>query len=70
MLKWIFGRLGVSLGVLECIGVLRLTGLFPCQENHSITGATVKGKNMLPIGSIFFPLRVVLIRIEYNFKGF
>ena len=32
-------------------------------------GATVKGKNMLPIWSIFFSLRVVPVGIENNSKG-
>ena len=35
----------------------------------SSNGVTIKGKNMLPIGSIFFPLRVALMRIETHFKG-
>ena len=30
--------------------------------------ATIKGKNMLPIGSISFPLRVAYTGIENNFK--
>ena len=32
-------------------------------------GATFKGKNMLPLVSIFFPLIVALMRIDTNFKG-
>ena len=43
--------------------------LFPCCENHVLKGATIKGENMLPIGSIFFPSIVDPIRIENNFKG-
>ena len=31
--------------------------------------ATIKGKNMLPIGSIFFPFKVAPIRIDDDFKG-
>ena len=31
-------------------------------------GATIKGKNKLP-WSIFFALKVALLRIENNFKG-
>ena len=38
-----------------------------CTENHVLKGATIKGKNMLPLGSIFFPLRVAPIKIENNF---
>ena len=33
-----------------------------------LKGATIKGKNMLHIGSIFFPLKVVPMRIENSFK--
>ena len=29
---------------------------------------TIKGKIMLPIGSVFFPLRVAPMRIENNFE--
>ena len=32
-------------------------------------GAIIKGKNMLPIGSIFFPLKVAPMRKENNFEG-
>ena len=39
------------------------------QGNHILKGATIKGKNMLPIGGIFFPLRVAPMRIENNLKG-
>ena len=38
--------------------------MFQRRGNLVLKGATIKGKNMLPIGSIFFPLRVTLIRIE------
>ena len=31
--------------------------------------ATIKGKNMLPIGHIIFSLRVAPLRIETNLKG-
>ena len=31
--------------------------------NQELKRATIKGKNMLPIGSIFFPLRIAPIRI-------
>ena len=43
--------------------------IFQRQGNHVFKGATIEGKNMLPIGSIFFPLRVAPVRIENNFKG-
>ena len=36
--------------------------------NHGFNGATNKGKNMLPMGSIFFPLNISPIRIETNWK--
>ena len=42
--------------------------MFQRRGNHILKGATFKGKNMLPIGSIFFPLRVDPMRIENNFK--
>ena len=42
---------------------------FQGRGNHVLKGATIKGKNMLPIGSISFPLRVAPMRIENNFKG-
>ena len=56
-----------------------LYSLFSRSENHVLKGATIKrkyvshgttikGKNMLPIGSIFFPLRVAPMRIENNLK--
>ena len=57
-----------------------LYNLFSRLENHVLKGvlfkkrmyshgATFKGKNMLPIGSIFFSLRVAAMGIENNFKG-
>ena len=36
--------------------------------NHFLKGATIKGKNMLPIRSIFFPFKVAPMRIENNFN--
>ena len=43
---------------------------FNVEETISQKGATIKGKNMLRIGSIFFPLKVAPMRIENNFKGY
>ena len=34
-----------------------------------LQGVTFKGKNMLPTGSIYFPLRVAPLRVENSFKG-
>ena len=31
-------------------------------------GAIIKGKNLLPTGSIFFPLKLAPMHIENNFK--
>ena len=42
--------------------------MFQRRGNVILKGTTIKGKNMLP-GSIFFPLKVALMRIENNFKG-
>ena len=42
--------------------------MFQCTGSVS-KGATVKQKNMLPIGSIFFSLKVAAIRKEKKFKG-
>ena len=42
--------------------------MFQRSENDVLKGATIKGKNMLPIGSIFFPLKVATRRIENIFK--
>ena len=43
--------------------------MFQCRGNHVLKGATIKVKNMLPTGSIFFPLKVAPMRIDDNFKG-
>ena len=43
--------------------------MFQRRENHALKGATINGKNMLPIRSIFFPLKVTPIRIDNNFIG-
>ena len=43
--------------------------MFQRRGNHHLKGATIKGKNMLPIGSRFFPLKVAPMRIDTNFKG-
>ena len=43
--------------------------MFQGGGNHILKGATIKGNNMLPIGSKFFPLKVAHIRIDNNFKG-
>ena len=37
--------------------------------NHVLKGPASKGKKKLPIGKIFFPLRVTPMRIENNSKG-
>ena len=42
--------------------------MFQRKGKHILKGATIKGKNMFPIGSIFFPLKVAPMRIENNFK--
>ena len=34
----------------------------------ALKSATIKGKNMPPIGSIFFPLKVSPMRIKNNFR--
>ena len=44
--------------MVEYVSILRI---------HDLKGATIKGKNMLPIWSIFFPLEVAPMRIENNF---
>ena len=41
--------------------------MFQRRENHVLKGATVKGKNMLPIGSILYPLKVAPMRVEAIF---
>ena len=43
--------------------------MFQRRRNYILKGATFKGKNMLPIGSIFFPLIVSPMRIENVFSG-
>ena len=40
-----------------------------CLGIHVLKGATIKGKNMLPLGRIFFHLKVAPMRKENNFKG-
>ena len=40
------------------ICIVKPQSTFHCRGNHVLKGVTIKGKNMLPIGSIFFPLRV------------
>ena len=42
--------------------------MFQHRENHILKESTIKGKNILPIGSISFPLKVDPIRIDNNFK--
>ena len=41
--------------------------MFQQRGKYVLKGATIKGKDMLSIGSIFLPLKVVPIRIENNF---
>ena len=41
--------------------------MFQRRGNHLLKGNTIKGKNMLPIGSILFPLKVAPMRIDNNF---
>ena len=43
--------------------------MFQFRGNHVLKGATIKGKNLLPVGSIFFPLKVAPTQIGNNFKG-
>ena len=38
-------------------------------EEPSLKRATIKGKNMLHLGSIFFPFRVAPMRIDFFLKG-
>ena len=38
--------------------------MFQCRGNHILKGATIIGTNMLPMGSIFFPLKVGPMRID------
>ena len=39
--------------------------MFQHRGNNVLKGATVKGKNMLPIGSIFSPLKVAPKRAQW-----
>ena len=43
--------------------------MFQHRGNHILKGATSKGKNMLPKGSIFFPLKVAPVRTEKTLNG-
>ena len=43
--------------------------MFQRRGNKVIKTAIFKGKYMLPMVSIFFPLRVATARIENNIKG-
>ena len=43
--------------------------MFQHRINLVLKGATIKGKNMLPIGSIFFSLIVDHMRTENTCKG-
>ena len=43
--------------------------MFQHGGSHNLKDTTIKGKNMLLIGSIFFPLKVVPVRIDNNFEG-
>ena len=38
--------------------------LFQHSENHVLKGATIKGKNVLPTGSTFFPLKEAPLRVD------
>ena len=38
--------------------------------NPVLKGATIKEKNMLPMGSIFFSLKIDPMMIDNNFKGY
>ena len=40
------------------------------RRTDALKWATIKGKNMLPIGSIFFSLKVAPMRINNNFKEY
>ena len=42
--------------------------MFQHRGNHVLKVATIKGKNMLPIGSIFFPLKVAPMEHILSFK--
>ena len=43
--------------------------MFQRRGDHVLKGAYIKGKNMFPIGSIFFPLKIAHMKIENNFTG-
>ena len=43
--------------------------MLQCKGNQVLKGATIKGKNMLSMGSIFFQIRVAPMRIENNFSN-
>ena len=38
--------------------------MFQRRGNHILKEATIEGKNMFPIGNIFFPLKVARMRID------
>ena len=42
--------------------------MFQRRINNVLKAATIKRKDILPIGSIFFLLKVAPMRIESNFK--
>ena len=41
--------------------------MFQRRGKHVLKGASIQEKNMLSLGSIFFPLKVAKMRIENNF---
>ena len=43
--------------------------MFQRRGNHILKGPTVKGKNMLPLASIFLALTVAPMRLDNNSKG-
>ena len=43
--------------------------MFKHRGNYILKGATIKGNNKIPIGSIFLLLKVAPMRIDNNFKG-
>ena len=56
-----------SVGICIVKNKFERYSMFQSRESQVLKGATIKGKNMLPIGSIFFPLKVAPLRIENNF---
>ena len=46
-----------------------LWSFFQRRRNHILKGATIKGKNMLPIGGIFFHFKVARMMKVNNLKG-